>query len=286
MCYMVSDNPLDPNSWVYKGYYGPGVSGNNHSHLQKFKGEYYHLYHNHGSILLDAMKNAGLADASAGDYRSICINKATVDESTATVSPVTLNTTGPSPVGDLNPYELQQAETMGNSGGINYENFTNIEKNAAISTLGNDASRNLQIKMNPGSWIQQRRINFGDNGAAKFTIRARGTDAKMELRLTRTGSTVGTIEFSTNTMSEHTVDIPDPSKLKGIRSVYFTLISGQNVVVDAWQFTEVGSDGINEITNNRQPSANTKTYDLSGRRVSDNQQHRGIVIKNGKKVWH
>ena len=286
MCYMVSDNPLDPNSWVYKGYYGPGVSGNNHSHLQKFKGEYYHLYHNHGSILLDAMKNAGLADASAGDYRSICINKATVDESTATVSPVTLNTTGPSPVGDLNPYELQQAETMGNSGGINYENFTNIEKNTAISTLGNDASRNLQIKMNPGSWIQQRRINFGDNGAAKFTIRARGTDAKMELRLTSTGTSVGTIEFSTNTMSEHTVDIPDPSKLKGIRSVYFTLISGQNVVVDAWQFTEVGSDGINEITNNRQPSANTKTYDLSGRRVSDNQQHRGIVIKNDKKVWH
>jgi hypothetical protein len=174
---------------------------------------------------------------------------------------------------------------MGNSGGINYENFTNIEKNTAISSLGNDASRNLQIKMNPGSWIQQRRINFGDKGAAKFTIRARGTDAKMELRLTRTGTSVGTIEFSTNTMSEHTVDIPDPSKLKGIRSVYFTLISGQNVVVDAWQFTEVGSDGINEITNNRQPSANTKTYDLSGRRVSDNQQHRGIVIKNGKKVW-
>jgi len=286
MCYMVSDNPLDPNSWVYKGYYGPGVSGNNHSHLQKFKGEYYHLYHNHGSILLDAMKKAGLADASAGDYRSICINKATVDESTATVSPVTLNTTGPSYVGDLNPYELQQAETMGNSGGINYENFTNIEKNTAISSLGNDASRNLQIKMNPGSWIQQRRINFGDKGAAKFTIRARGTEAKMELRLTRTGTSVGTIEFSTNTMSEHNIEIPDPSKLKGIRSVYFTLISGQNVVVDAWQFTEVGSDGINEITNNRQTSANTKTYDLSGRRVSDNQQHRGIVIKNGKKVWH
>ena len=286
MCYMVSDNPLDPNSWVYKGYYGPGVSGNNHSHLQKFKGEYYHLYHNHGSILLDAMKKAGLADASAGDYRSICINKATVDESTATVSPVTLNTTGPSYVGDLNPYELQQAETMGNSGGINYENFTNIEKNTAISSLGNDASRNLQIKMNPGAWIQQRRINFGDKGAAKFTIRARGTEAKMELRLTRTGTSVGTIEFSTNTMSEHTIEIPDPSKLKGIRSVYFTLISGQNVVVDAWQFTEVGSDGINEITNNRQPSANTKAYDLSGRRVSNNQQHRGIVIKNGKKIWH
>ena len=287
MCYMVSDNPMDPDSWVFKGYYGPGVAGNNHSHLQKFKGEYYHIYHDHGSVLLDAMKKAGTVDASAGDYRSICINKATVDESTATVNLVTLNTTGPSYVGDLNPYILQQAETMGNSGGIDYVNFTNVEKNTSISNLGNDASRNLQIKMNPGSWIQQRRINFGENGASKFTIRAKGTAGKMELRLTRTSqSPVATIEFSSKTLEDHTIEIPDPSKLKGIRSIYFTLISGQNVVVDAWQFTEVGSDGINEITNNRQPSVNTKTYDLSGRRVSDNQQHRGIVIKNGKKVWH
>lgn len=286
MCYMVSDNPMDPDSWVFKGYYGPGVAGNNHSHLQKFKGEYYHIYHDHGSVLLDAMKKAGTVDASAGDYRSICINKATVDESTATVNLVTLNTTGPSYVGDLNPYILQQAETMGNSGGIDYVNFTNVEKNTSISNLGNDASRNLQIKMNPGSWIQQRRINFGENGASKFTIRAKGTAGKMELRLTRTSqSPVATIEFSSKTLEDHTIEIPDPSKLKGIRSIYFTLISGENVCVDAWQFTEVGSDGINEITNTRQPSSNTKTYDLSGRRVSDNQ-HRGIVIKNGKKVWH
>ena len=285
MCYMVSDNPMDPNSWVFKGYYGPGVSGNNHSHLQKFKGEYYHIYHDHGNILLNAMKNAGAVDASAGDYRSICINKATVDESTATVNLVTLNTTGPSYVGDLNPYILQQAETMGNSGGIDYVNFTNVEKNTSISSLGNDASRNLQIKMNPGSWIQQRRINFGENGASKFTIRAKGTAGKMELRQTRTSSAIATIEFSSTTLEDHTIELPDPSKFKGIKSIYFTLISGQNVCVDAWQFTEVGTDGIQELkANTQQPKANSQTYDLSGRRVSDNQ-HRGIVIKNGKKIW-
>ena len=66
MCYMVSDNPLDPDSWEYKDYYGPGVSGNNHSHLQKFQGKYYHIYHDHGSVLLDKMKSAGAVDGSAG----------------------------------------------------------------------------------------------------------------------------------------------------------------------------------------------------------------------------
>ena len=286
MCYMVSDNPMDPNSWVYKDYYGPGVAGNNHSHLQKFKGEYYHIYHNHGSILLDAMKKAGAVDASAGDYRSICINKATVNESTATISPVTLNTTGPSYVGDLNPYELQQAETMGNSGGINYEDFTNIQKNTSISALGNDASRNLQVKMKEGSWINQKRVDFGSTGADRFTLRAKGTGT-LEIRLgAKSLKTVATVNFSSTTMEEQTIEI-DASQFKGMKSVYFVATAANNFYVDAWQFTEQGATGIQELkANSQKPKANSQIYDLSGRRVSDNQQHHGIIIKNGKKIWH
>ena len=30
---------------------------------------------------------------------------------------------------------------------------------------------------------------------------------------------------------------------------------------------------------------NAVWYDLSGRRLSDSQQHHGIIIKNGKKIW-
>ena len=129
MCYMVSDNPLDPESWEFKGYYGPGVAGNNHSHLQKFQGKYYHIYHNHGSVLLDAMKKNGAVDASAGDYRSICVNKTTVNESTATVNLVTLNQEGAAQIKNVNPYMWQQAETMATCGGVNYEDMTNIKKN-------------------------------------------------------------------------------------------------------------------------------------------------------------
>ena len=81
MCYMVSDNPMDPNSWVYQGVYGPhpGMgTNNNHSHLQKFQGQYYHLYH--GAPLMENWRKGGVIDNNCGTFRSICVNKATVNE--------------------------------------------------------------------------------------------------------------------------------------------------------------------------------------------------------------
>jgi len=285
MCYMVSDNPMDPDSWVYKGVYGPHASApNNHSHLQKFNGKYYHIYHD-GS-LLDGMKNAKATDANASTYRSICVDEVTVDEATQTINKATLTAKGVSGIRYLNPYQLLQAETMGNCGGVNYEDFTNIEKNTSISALGNDASRNLQVKMKEGSWINQKRVDFGSTGADRFTLRAKGTGT-LEIRLgAKSLKTVATVNFSSTTMEEQTIEI-DASQFKGIKSVYFVATAANNFYVDAWQFTEQGATGIQELkANSQQPKANSQIYDLSGRRVSDNQQHRGIIIKNGKKVWH
>ena len=283
MCYMVSDNPMDPDSWVYKGVYGPHASApNNHSHLQKFNGKYYHIYHD-GS-LLDGMKNAKATDANASTYRSICVDEVTVDEATQTINKATLTAKGVSGIRYLNPYQLLQAETMGNCGGVNYEDFTNIEKNTSISALGNDASRNLQVKMKEGSWINQKRVDFGSTGADRFTLRAKGTGT-LEIRLgAKSLKTVATVNFSSTTMEEQTIEI-DASQFKGIKSVYFVATAANNFYVDAWQFTEVGSTGIQNIRH-QTSDVRHQTYDLSGRRVSDNQQHRGIVIKNGKKVWH
>ena len=282
MCYMVSDNPLDPDSWVFKGYYGPGVAGNNHSHLQKFQGEYYHIYHNHGSVLLDAMKSKGAVDASAGDYRSICINKATVSESTATINMVTLNQEGVTQIKNLNPYELQQFETMANCGGVDYEDFTNIRKNTKISQLGNDASQNMQVNLRAGSWINVRSIDFGDKGAGKFTIRAKGTGT-IEIRSGSNPRTKkATIEFSSTEMEEKTFDIP-ADKLKGVmNNLYFAVTDATDFFVDSWQFSESDASGINEVY---QSSTSAKgTYDLSGRRLKKNSATHGIVIENGKKI--
>lgn len=288
MCYMVSDNPLDPNSWVFKGYYGPGVAGNNHSHLQKFQGKYYHIYHNHGSILLDAMKADGAVDASAGDYRSICVNQATVNESTATVNLVTLNNEGVKQIKNLNPYEWQEAETMASCGGVEYEDFTNIQKNGRISSLGNDASRNMQVKMKSGSWINVRSIDYGETGATKFTIRAKGT-ATIELRNGSSSRTkVTTFDFSSSEMEEQTIELP-VGKQKGVKTNFYLVVTdATDFYVDAWKFSNDDPTGIQEV-NSVVDGNSSVFYDLSGRRLPDASLYHGIVIEqytDGNGVKH
>ena len=279
MCYMVSDNPLDPDSWVYKDFYGPGVAGNNHSHLQKFKGRYYHIYHDHGDILLNVMKKAGAVDASAGDYRSICVNEATVNESTATINRVTLSHEGVTQIKNLDPYEWQEAETMASCGSVEYEDFTNVKKNTKISSLGNDASQNMQVKMKAGSWISVRKVNFG-TGANRFTLRAKGTGT-MDIRTSVNKGTIVTIEFSSNELEDHIIEIPADKleKIKGVKNnLFFVVTAGENVYVDAWKFSKEQSSGILEVENST-PVNNIVRYDLSGRRLSDACQYRGIVIE-------
>ena len=277
MCYMVSDNPSDPDSWEYRNYYGPGVPGNNHSHLQKFQGNYYHIYHDHGSILLDAMKADGAVDASAGDYRSICVNKATVNESTATINPVTLTHEGVTQIKKLNPYEWQQAETMASCGGVEYEDFTNIQKNGRISTLGNDASQNMQVRMKEGSWINLRGIDYGESGAETFTLRAKGTGT-IEIRNGSASRTkVTTIEFSSTEMEEQTFEVP-ADRLKGVKNnLYLVVTAATDFYVDAWKFSNEESSDIHQVNLNEE--GNSTFYDLSGRRIPEGQRYVGIVIE-------
>jgi arabinoxylan arabinofuranohydrolase len=150
--------------------------------------------------------------------------------------------------------------------------------------LGNDASRNLQVKMKEGSWINQKRVDFGSTGADRFTLRAKGTGT-LEIRLgAKSLKTVATVNFSSTTMEEQTIEI-DASQFKGIKSVYFVATAANNFYVDAWQFTEQGATGIQNIRH-QTSDVRHQTYDLSGRRLSGAQQHHGIIIKNGKKIWH
>lgn len=273
MCYMVSDNPTDPDSWVYKGAYGPGVGGNNHSHLQKFKDHYYHIYHNHGSVLLDAMKKAGAVDGSAGDYRSICVNEVTVNESTQKISQAKLTIEGVKAICNLNPYELQQAETMATCGGVSYEDFANL---GSSEGLGNDASKNLKVKMAKGAWTMVRSVGFGDLGAASFTFRAKGSGT-MEIRLGRYNKAAATVNFSSLAFTNHTVEL-DPATFQGVKNVYFIFTDAENVQFDSWQFFEAAPDGVS-VPSAPSPVSTLQSYDVMGRRIPSSAQNTPIVIE-------
>ena len=282
MCYMVSDNPMDPNSWVYMGDYGPhpGTSPNNHSHLHKFQGNYYHIYHS--GALLQGMKNKNAVDGSASGYRSICVNKATVNESTQKINKVTLSNGGVTAIKNLDPYELQQAETMATCGGIGYDDFTNITKNTSISNLGNDASRNLQVKMAAGAWTQLRKVDFGSEGAAALMLRAKGTGT-IEIRLgNKTAQPAATIDFASTAYKDFTVEL-DPATFTGVKTMYIVCTSATNAYLDAWQFMHEIPDAISTVRVTPQPTE-TATYDLTGQRMNDRTARRGVYIQNGKKV--
>lgn len=286
MCYMVSDTPLDPDSWEYRGEYVPNEGnfgmgwGNNHTHLHKFQDNYYLFYHS--TLLEQDMKAAGAMDNSASGYRSIGVNKATVNEGTQKINKMTLTKGGVAAIAKLNPYVQQQAETMANSGGVTYDSFKNISTNTNISTLGNDASRNMQVKMTAGCWTMVRNVDFGDKGAQSFTVRAKGTGT-MEIRFTKTGAAVASIEFSSTTFKEYSVTI-DPSKFKGTKSTVFLVFTKANssTYFDTWQFSEEYITAVEAV--NREPANDGHTYDLSGRRVNDRTTKHGIYIRNGKKV--
>lgn len=277
MCYMVSDDPTNPDSWEYKGVYGPHPqhgTTNNHTHLHKFQGNYYFIFHN--AALQEKMKAAGVIDGSTAIYRSICVNKATVDESTATISRASTSLTGVSAIKNLNPYELQQAETMASCGGVEYEDFTNIKNNTKVSTLGNDASENMQVKMKVGSWINVRNADFGTNGAAKFTLCAKG-EGTIEIRLgTKTSTAAATLNISSNDMRDNVFEV-DATKFQGVKNIYIVATAATDLYLDAWQFKEIDPTGIQTIESSK--VGQTQRYDLLGRPITDTQQHRGIVIE-------
>ena len=287
MCYMVSDNPMDPNSWVYKGVYGPhpGMgTNNNHSHLQKFGNDYYYFYH--GASLMQTLQSKEVIGSDCSIFRSICVNKATVNETTHTISTVSPNLTGVKQIKNMNPYTIQQAETMASCGGVEYEDFTNIKKNTKVNTLNNEVSENLQVNIKPNSWINVRKVDFGTTGADRITITGKGT-AKIDIRTSASPrATLASLEFSSEEMADITFEI-NSEKFKGVKNnIYFVVTEGEDFYMDAWKFTQVGATGIHEMEEGE--AVKRESYDLSGRKLTGNSQQRGIIIeqytdKNGVK---
>ena len=276
MCYMVSDTPLDPDSWEYRGEYVPNEGtfgmgyGNNHTHLHKFQNNYYLFYH---STVLESAMNTG-----ASGFRSIGVNKATVNERTQKIGKMTLNKTGVSLIHNLDPYLLQQAETMANSGGVSYEDFSNITKVTSKNTLGNDASQNLQVQMQPGAWTQVRKVDFG-TGADSFTIRLKGA-GKVELRFGKSSAAKATLDFEARAFQDFTISV-DPTQFKGIRDLYIYFPEANNAFFDSWQFTKDEQTAVRSIAVHGTDDG--RIYDLSGRSVR-NTKPRGLYIYKGKKV--
>lgn len=109
MSYMTSKTPLDTDSWEYQANYFKNpmdygfLPSNNHTHLHKFQGEYYLLYH---TLVLEEHRNG------KGGFRSVCIDKIKVDEENLTIHMGEATRTGVDQLKPFYPFNWVQAETV------------------------------------------------------------------------------------------------------------------------------------------------------------------------------
>lgn len=219
MCYMVSDDPLNADSWQWGGEYltNPNQHGypfsNNHSHLHKFGDKYYLLYQN--VSLLENMNKLSSADG----FRSIGIDFCEVDEKNVVIKSASMTDKGVPQIKKLDALALQEAETVHVAAGVTYYYNQDIES-VIVTNIGN------------GDWLGLTDVDFA-GGANTFAARVRGKGI-IEIRLDDVESeAVGSIQFDTG--EEFAVISGDlPKNISGTHDLY--LVFGGSFVFDKWQF--------------------------------------------------
>ena len=269
MDYMVSTDPLNPDSWKYAGEYfaNPGTFGypyyNNHTHLHKFLDQWYLIYHTNWL--------ESVSPYDTGGFRCMAVSRANVRETLPRLNPVTANNKGVPQVQAMNPYELQQAETTSTGAGIEYENFFNA------SQMSNRLSHMPLVIGNipDKAWTMVRGVDFGELGAQQFTAKLKGK-GMLHVRLDDINAEdAAVISFSTAGWREQVAEL-DPLVFNGTHDVYFYFTDTRIAMFDEWQFTETVSTGIEHtewgIENGANPSttdaSRVKVYDLTGRPVT------------------
>lgn len=217
MSYMTSRTPLVKESWTYRGNYfkNPKDYGwtpsNNHTHLQKYRGEYYLLYH---ALNLQTYKG------TEGGFRSLCVNKIRVDEEKPAYYMGEATLEGVEQICPLNPYVTQQAETTAATLGVDFE-ATDRPGNMVATGRAGEASA-----------ILVRGVDFSRQPKA-FAARAKGKGT-LEVHLGQPdGPLVAVVSFDNGTMTTRTV--PASTVRKGTHDLCF-VFEGSALKFDEWRF--------------------------------------------------
>jgi hypothetical protein len=182
MSYMTSTDPLNTDSWQYQGLIlrNPGDEGleysNNHTHLHKYKGEWYMFYHT-----LTLQKSLGVN----GGYRSICVDKIKVDESTAKIRRCKMTREGVAQLQLLDVAKMQSAATSTATNNIVYEptdvpgemvvHATAAGQGFSVSGVhAGNKQRKLAVNVKGSGTIALRRDN--PDGAVLATVKFHSDD--------------------------------------------------------------------------------------------------------------
>lgn len=269
---MVTDDPMN-GTWTYKGEIlkNPGTFGypwgNNHSHLQKFGNNYYMTYH---TQYLEG--KLGLS----GGYRGIAIDKATVSESSSTIS-VSMTNDGPSMITANCPLANQrnEAEMIANCSDIKVVKSTSKNREIVVSDIDD------------GDWTEVRGMKFPES-ARSITVRLKGKGTIKVYKNKRGGTPLAVAEFDNSKLDDVTVNlsnvIAEGATCNYIFFVFYDTVSSSPIQFDSYQFNSQTAEEVTAIKHvNAEPVEATgdgAIYNISGQRVDNNAK--GLVIKNGR----
>lgn len=222
ICYMTSNSPMGP--FTYQGailknpgaYFGPG--GNNHHCIFEFNGTYYITYH---SQILDAPLKTG------GGYRCTHIDEVTVNADGSI--PMGKGTkTGVAQLKNFDPYTEVNGTTMSTMGGINTKAADEITKKYGSGTM-------TVCDIDDGDWILVKGVDFGTDGAKKFTAGFTCEDGAngavcVRLDYLKDGKDAAYLPVAGGKQS-----VAVAEGITGVHDVYF-LFAGKGYTFDSWKF--------------------------------------------------
>lgn len=216
MSYMTSKTPLVRKSWKYQHNYlkNPGEYGydwsNNHTHLQKYRGKWYILYHN---MTLQNSFN------TKGGFRNVCIDEIEVDEEKLNIHMGNQTLKGVTQIQNLNPYITQQAETVAATQCVKFEQ--------------SDEAGNMLVKAaQDKGMLLVREVGF-DKVPHLFQVYASGKGTIEVRHNTEVGEIIATVEIDSRKLKQYEIKTQKP--LNGSTNLCLVL-RGETLSFDRWQF--------------------------------------------------
>ena len=219
MRYMPSLTPLvtDRRSHPANYFKNPMDYGflpsNNHTHLHKFQGEYYLLYH---TLALEEHRNG------KGGFRSVCIDKISVDEDNLTIHMGEATRAGVDQLKPFNPFAWVPAETVAATHNVRFVPTGRPGDTAAACHTDGQIwkVRGVDFQAAPQS------VSVVVRGPGKLTVR---------LDHPKEGQEIAVLSFEGDEWKEVTEQITIP--VSGQHDLFFITSEG-DFQFDKWKFTE------------------------------------------------
>jgi hypothetical protein len=178
--------------------------------------------------------------------------------------------TGVEPLQTLNPFVLQEAETINESKDVLCEGDYN---GCYVTHTGR------------GNYIKVRNVDFGETGATSFKARVMAeSNAKLVIRTgSKSGTIKGTLTVEPTNGEWVELSLTLNESITGVQDLFFTMPNSPSAQFkfDNWQFFKESTDMMNPVT---QRYSDNCAYDLQGRRIKGSNHSHSIQIVNGKKV--